>query len=131
MKVSIRSIAIAVLLAACSEDPEPTYTSLVGKWKFAISTVAITGNFEISDRAGVLTVDNRFGEFKLKGTTYKIDNNYAMESGAPGRYGQLKLLHNATPAFVSFIDSESSKDFKTITAQGFQYGEGNSTSGVI
>ena len=134
MKTFIFSIAIAAIcLASCSKDsPEPTYTSLVGKWKFTTKTVPITGSFEITEVAGVLTIGNTFGEFKLDGTTYNIDNKYAMESGTPGSFNEFWLLHNATQdvAFVSFLDSEYSDDFKTITAKKFHYGEGNSNSAV-
>lgn len=130
MKAFIRSIAIAaILLAACSEDPEPTYTSLVGKWKFVTSTVAITGNFEIVEFSDVLMIGDAFGEFKLNGGTYKIDTkNEIRLGGAPGTFQFCTLDNAAQNKGVVFIDLEYSNDFKSITAKEFYYVDNNSAS---
>ncbi len=119
-------LLLIIFVAACSEDSTPTYTSLAGKWKFAITTVPITGSFEISELSGVLTIDNVFGEFKINGTTYKIDERQAMELGSSGSFSRFRLT--AQNNQVTFFDSEYSNDFKTITAKRFYYIEGGSTS---
>lgn len=126
----IVALFLLVIAISCSEkEGDPTYTSLVGKWKFTTTSVPITGTFEISEFTGVLTIDNSFGEFKLNGTTYKIDTRHAMEVGlTPGSFSRFWLINTAQDKEVAFDDSEYSNDFKTITAKKFYYREGSNVS---
>lgn len=124
-------IPFIIIAVSCSKktDPEPVYTSLVGKWKFATTTVPITGTFEISEFSGVLTIDNTFGDFKLNGTTYKVDTRHAMEIGTtPGSFSRFWLINTAQDKSVAFDNSEYSNDFKTITAKNFYYVDNNNVS---
>lgn len=126
-------LLLIIFVMSCSKksDPDPVYTSLVGKWKFATTTVPITGTFEISEFTGVPTIDNTFGDFKLNGTSYKIDTRHAMEKGTtPGSFSRFWLINTAQNKEVAFDNSEYSNDFKKITAKSFYYREGNNVSKV-
>ncbi|MBN8577375.1 MAG: hypothetical protein J0L66_10560 [Cytophagales bacterium] len=132
MKKSL-GLLLILFTISCSNnsDPDPVYSSLVGKWKFATTTVPITGTFEISEFSGELTIDNAFGDFKLNGTTYKIDTRHKMEKGTtPGSFSRFWLINTAQDKEVAFDDSEYSNDFKTITAKKFYYREGNNVSNL-
>jgi len=65
-------IFILILAIACAEEKvAPTYDSLEGAWKF--TSKQASGNFEIVDYAGVLTVDNEGGSFNIGSQKFTVD----------------------------------------------------------
>lgn len=130
MKHCIVIIAFT-LIVGCSEDSETTYTSIEGKWKFTITSTPISGNFEIVDFEGDLTI-NDAGDFKLKGASYPIDTRKKISLGTtPGSFNRFWLINTEHQTEVAFDDAEYSDDFRTITAKAFYYNEGDGPSNPI
>ncbi len=110
-------------MIACSkaDDPKPataTYTSLVGRWKFSNAT--ISGEFEIADYSGTITVDNGANDsFSIKGKSYPIITKRSV-SGAPPNKFTLFLL-GASGNSITLRDCDVNKSYDIITVGSYVY----------
>ncbi len=128
MKYLVGFIVVLCMTSCSKSDPDPVYTSLVGKWTFKTTVIPISGEFEIANFSGDLVVDNTFGQFKIKDKTYIIDTRQKMQvatgpGAAPGSFSQFWLVNTPQKAEMIFENAEYSNDFKTITAKNFLYRE--------
>lgn len=115
-------LLILVLFASCAkEDPKPT--SIEGKWKF--STKEISGEFEIVNYSGKLTVDNGPGGFfVIAGTKYEITVKQTISGSMPGPVTFYLIKSNPDGANISLRNIDVNKTYDQLTTSLYDYHAG-------
>lgn len=115
-----RLLLLLLLCVACSkDDSQPkVYTSLEGKWKF--TSKEVSGEFEIVNYFGKLTVDNGAGNFFLIGTKrFEIDSKQEVALELNNEFTM--LLVNDKGGLVSFRRLDINKTYDQMTTSTYSY----------
>ncbi len=116
--------ALAVIMSSCQDDPAPaqkqqhTYTSLEGVWKF--SSPSASGQLDIVNYSGKLTVDNGSGSFfTVAGKQYPVTMKRVVEGASPALF----TFHmvNSTSTGLSLRECDVNKDYNEIVVKSFDY----------
>lgn len=127
IKTIMKATLLAIMffaLVSCNEakkdDPGPTYSSLVGKWAF--TGKSISGNFEVVESSGVLSVTTD-GYYVFAGVSNKFSKKGDLSIDGV-KIKQL-YLYGERGSFLVFSEGgEYSSDFKTMTFKSY-YGTDN------